>query len=1401
MAGKSALRGFVERIERGRGFVFVRGWAATRDDQALGSSLRLKAEGHASISIPRLTDRADLAAAGIADGRAGFAHALPYTADIDSIPDIVASTDTADEIVLSGPATAMAPFQPLGAFDHVAEDGLGGWLFDPAPERDAHLVVDGRLKLDLGAVFGRPDLPFEAGTAQLFGFFVAERMLADAAHRSGRSVGDILQVALVSSGSTLATTAFPVRSAPAAEQDIGAADELPGDDLWSPAEEPGLHIHGVYSGAQRALLLCSLVLEADEAVPHGITVEVTGMEPVQIGEPSHAVGSPQDRRLCFGVVVPSLPNGSVEVSFTSADGLFSARTVLEDDEIVRQEAVGGVRAERAVEGFHLLLDGEQADIARLRLQGGTELAVPLLASQPVWRFWNADGEVPCSFHEDRRHFLLRLRGRDPGFSVSRAGTRLALLHGGDVIAETMLRAGEGATGFLEAVEPDGVSGWLIDPDGDHPARYDVHINGVRYSSGRADRSRGDLARKGLSDGRGGFRLDPANPDPGADSIQVRVTPAFSGRALEGPDQAIALAGTARPHLDSLYAVLESHPARRVSVIVPIYNAAEDLSRCLAALVRNTSGDARLILIDDRSPDPAVGEVLSLYEDLPGIEILRNDDNLGFTRTVNRGIELAGDDDVVLLNSDTMVTPGWLAGLRMAAYSGPKVATATPLSNNAGVFSAPEPGIENALPDGLGVDDMGRLVRQASIAAYPRVPTGHGFCMFIRRDCLDRVGALDEAAFPIGYGEENDFCMRALRAGGEHVLDDRTFVYHRRSASFGAAKSLHYDDGQAVLHARYPEYRLLTRVFEHGADLLGVRWRIRRAMVRLERPARKPRPRVLFVISTKTGGTPQTNRDLMAALADRYEPWVLRCDSRQLELSRYAPGGDEAVLTQPLRSRIVPTTHRSAEYNEEVLKLLVRFGFELVHIRHLAWHGADLPEVCRMAGLPVALSFHDFYTACPSVKLLDENGQHHGVDCGTGGADCALELWEPELFPPSRTGFVPRWREIFGAAFAHCDAFVTTSERARNILCEAFPDLSERDFRVIPHGRSFPDSSLSGAFPDPNRPLRVLVPGNISEAKGAGLIRQIAALDGGREFEFHILGDHGHLEAAPGLVLHGTYQREEFSARVRSIRPHIGAVLSVWPETYCHTLTEMWACGLPVLGVDLGAVGERILAHGGGWLVPHGSGTTDISDVMRRIRGNPADVRARVNDVIRWQNGYGRAYSAEYMALGYDRLYRQLLARKQAFAVAARGAAPYGVAVLTGKGRPGEQKRALERWARNAPASERIFWHLKQDWMALDEPSVHAGSILVFADGLERGDGRRISEIASRRGLPLNVLMGERPATGPKSLFGPEDEIAPEDRTLFTSAVRIFGSGEDGLARARRFMPDAVPADSFEELPV
>ncbi|WP_254685035.1 glycosyltransferase [Tateyamaria omphalii] len=539
--------------------------------------------------------------------------------------------------------------------------------------------------------------------------------------------------------------------------------------------------------------------------------------------------------------------------------------------------------------------------------------------------------------------------------------------------------------------------------------------------------------------------------------------------------------------------------------MPVYNAVEDTEICIERLLAHTPADARVILINDASPDTDVAPLLERYAHLDRITVLTNDTNMGFTRTVNRGMSEAGTDDVVFLNSDARVTPGWLEGLRAAAASDPLIGTITPLSDRAGAFSAPRIGNANPLPFGVSEEEYAIAVRRHSLRLYPTVPTGNGFCMYVRRACIDQVGPLDEEAFPRGYGEENDFCMRARALGWRSVIDDATYVFHERSKSFGEQKTDLMAAGRKTVDARHPDYSYAIKVFGKSPQIALARYRAGQAQSVLSQGG-ACLPRALFVTATATGGTPQTNRDLMRALSDSWEGWLLRCDSQVMTLSRMAGKAMQVVEKHTLQEPVSPTRHRSFEYDRVLAAWLAKYEFDLVHIRQLIWHSLSLPRLAKEAGAVVINSFHDFYTISPSVKLLDEDNLFCGAHCPEGKVYAESDLWPRNSMPALDAGWIDIWQKQFAEALSVCDAFVTTSPSAREMILQTMPaDTAER-FVVIPHGRDFPEMRQNVNWPTPEQAVRILVPGNISIAKGREVIEGLLERDKlDQRLEFHILG--------------------------------------------------------------------------------------------------------------------------------------------------------------------------------------------------------------------------------------------------------------------------------------------------------
>ena len=241
-----------------------------------------------------------------------------------------------------------------------------------------------------------------------------------------------------------------------------------------------------------------------------------------------------------------------------------------------------------------------------------------------------------------------------------------------------------------------------------------------------------------------------------------------------------------------------------SVIIPVHNAPAELDRCLASVYETVPAGADVIVIDDASTDAGVTDVLRRWQQRPGPSwrFRFQQQNLGFVGTANRGMEMTRRD-VVLLNSDTETTAGWLEGLQRCLASDPLIATATPWSNNGEIVSIP--GFCESNPPPRNLETVARVIACTGTANYPELPTAVGFCMAVSRHALDTLGLFDEETFGLGYGEENDFSMRAQQAGLRNVLCDDVYVAHLGGRSFGPLDLKPDESTMQRLLTLHPEY--------------------------------------------------------------------------------------------------------------------------------------------------------------------------------------------------------------------------------------------------------------------------------------------------------------------------------------------------------------------------------------------------------------------------------------------------------------------------------------------------------------------------------------------------------------------------------------------------------------------
>lgn len=260
----------------------------------------------------------------------------------------------------------------------------------------------------------------------------------------------------------------------------------------------------------------------------------------------------------------------------------------------------------------------------------------------------------------------------------------------------------------------------------------------------------------------------------------------------------------------------------VVVVIPLYGAHDQFVSCLQSVLSHTPTSVPLLVLDDAGPDDRSGKLLADLDAAGAIphrlHYVRHEENRGFVKSANEAFDWADPADVIILNSDCVVTQGWLTAMVDAAQ-GSLVATVSVFTNNGTIVSVPERNRPSRLPQAFDVDGVGRAIRAHSLTIRPRLPTAIGHCVLVKRSALNLVGGFDESFNP-GYGEEVDFSQRCVQRGLVHVLADDTFVLHKGSASFDhradrAELQRKHDNTIAVRYDYYDEWTADFAGSEHG----------------------------------------------------------------------------------------------------------------------------------------------------------------------------------------------------------------------------------------------------------------------------------------------------------------------------------------------------------------------------------------------------------------------------------------------------------------------------------------------------------------------------------------------------------------------------------------------------------
>lgn len=364
-----------------------------------------------------------------------------------------------------------------------------------------------------------------------------------------------------------------------------------------------------------------------------------------------------------------------------------------------------------------------------------------------------------------------------------------------------------------------------------------------------------------------------------------------------------------------------------------------------------------------------------------------------------------------------------------------------------------------------------------------------------------------------------------------------------------------------------------------------------------------KPRVLFIghntVQSQPFGGVEVYQDLLRKeLAETYDVYIyspLRKEDGTQEYILLGPDGaiaERFLMTDAVNNDVLSEPNREKCFSA----ILDKYDFSLIHVHHLLYHPLSLPYLARAFGIPLVVTFHDYYLLCKRINFLD----YRGVYCSAG--HCTDSTCETCM---EATGFSAdekvRWNAFAGAMLDMFDRYIVSVHCVADLISSTYPQILASGRTVI---LPLPTRKLSGGLKavDESAVLKVAIPGNFTHPKGAEVLLPMFAAMRDDPVVFHILGRvdepyGGQLQLLnlDNVVVHGPYLPEEMDSLLAKM--NVALILSIWPETYVFTLSETWNNNIVPIVSDIGALGERVTDGVNGFKVQR----NNVMDVVGRLR--------------------------------------------------------------------------------------------------------------------------------------------------------------------------------------------------------
>ena len=609
------------------------------------------------------------------------------------------------------------------------------------------------------------------------------------------------------------------------------------------------------------------------------------------------------------------------------------------------------------------------------------------------------------------------------------------------------------------------------------------------------------------------------------------------------------------------------PAKQVDVIIPVYNGYAYLHKLFASLFLTTI-PMRIIVINDCSTDQRVESFIrNLCKQHDNIVYIKNDSNLGFVKTVNKGLAIA-QNHVALVNTDIEVPEGWLERLMYPIFTDENVASTTPYTNCGTLCSFPQMGKDNEIFGNRTLFFTDSIFRKLP-PNYLTMPTGVGFCMGMSIHAIHDVGFLDEKNFAKGYGEENDWCQRAIQKGYNNVQVENLYVYHKHGGSFSSAeKKKLLAENTKKLISKHPNYMAdVARFFEYDGNKALRTYAY------------------LLCICQINEDTYLCFNHILGGGADDYQrkqkKIAIEKGKKYIEFTYNVYTGNYQVEISYLNYHI----KLYANEFEELTRVIGLSNISKIFVNELVTYPnvydvlKGILNLRKSHDAKLVMLVHDFFCVCPTINLLSNRGSYCLLNC----ASCKQgSLQENKYIADLQYADIEEWQNNWRIFLQKCTSIIAFSDNSREIIERTYGELNS--IKVIPHitDLMLPVSSKYKT----TETLNIGVLGVLSDRKGLNIVKQMLAIIDKDNLPVRIViaGTCEENLESNHCVITGRYTREQLPSLMYLYDIDLIFISSIWPETFSYTAEEAMKMRMPLAVFNMGAPAERVRKYDNGLII-------------------------------------------------------------------------------------------------------------------------------------------------------------------------------------------------------------------------